>query len=86
MYEFRPVTGRIEKLRRLIRDRVIPVDAERALAITRAWREHLAEPPMIRRAHAVSEILGSMTLRVGELEPFAGSLDRDFCGSSIYPE
>lgn len=86
MYGFRPVTGRIERLRGLIRDRVIPVDAERALAITRAWREHLAEPPMIRRAHAVSEILGSMTLRVEELELFAGSLGRDFCGSSIYPE
>jgi len=86
MYAFSPISDRISSLRALIRDRVIPVDSTRAMAITESFKKNAAFPPMIKRAYAVRDILESMNLDISELDILAGSLGDGFCGSSIFPE
>ena len=86
MYTFSPVSPRIQTLRQQIRDRVIPVDSTRAVAITESFKKNATLTPMLKRAYAVRDILSSMSLSVAENEMLVGSLGDGFCGSSIYPE
>ena len=86
MYTFSPISDRIQSLRTLIRNRVIPVDSTRAVAITESFKKNAAFPPMIKRAYAVRDILESMNLDISDLDILVGSLGDSFCGSSIYPE
>ena len=86
MYEFSPISERIRILREKIRNRVIPVDAVRALAITESYRKNETLLPMLKRAYALKDVLEAMPLDVEEHEMFVGSLGAEFCGSSIFPE
>ena len=86
MYEFSPVTPRIQALREKIRNRVIPVDSVRAVAITESYKRNDNMIPMIKRAYALKDVLEAMPLQVEEHELMVGSMGAEFCGSSIYPE
>jgi formate C-acetyltransferase len=86
MYEFKPITPRIGKLRDLIRNRVIPVDSERAVTITESYKRNEATVPMIKRARALCDVLSSVTLPVEDFERIVGSMGAGFCGAGIYPE
>jgi len=86
MYQFRPVSPRIKELAALIRDRVIPVDSVRAMAVTEVYQKNPTLPPMIKRAYAVKAVFEAMPLQVHELETFVGSMGSEFCGCGIYPE
>ena len=44
MYGSRPTTDRIARMRELVRDRVIAIDAERALNITESYTKNLLVP------------------------------------------
>ena len=48
---FGPVTDRIAQMRELVRDRVIAIDAERALNITESYRKNLLVPPDHQEGH-----------------------------------
>jgi formate C-acetyltransferase len=81
-----PPTERIVKMRNLIRDRVIVVDADRAVAITNSYRrnEHLV--PIVKRAIATADILSAVAVPVEDFEIIVGSLGKTFCGSCTFPE
>jgi hypothetical protein len=49
MYQFKPATQRIRKMRERIRDRVIRCDAERAVIITEASKKYENVVPIIKR-------------------------------------
>ena len=86
MYEFRPVSDRIRKMQGLIRDRVILVDAEKALITTDAHRKNEHVIPMIRRPRIIKEVCEKMTLRVEDFELIVGNKARQFLGACVDSE
>jgi len=86
MYQFRPVTERMERMHQLIRDRVIQTDSEIALIITRVFQENENLVPMIRRAKVLKAICEEMTVRVEDFEMLVGNISRYFCGRSVFPD
>ena len=47
MYEFRPISDRMQHLRQRIRDRVIQTDAERAVITTECYKKNWGAPAVI---------------------------------------
>lgn len=86
MYEFRPVTERINQMRQLVRDRVIAVDAERVELITGAYQKYDKVPTSIKMALVTYEICTKMTTRVEDFEIIVGNIGKEFLGSGMWPE
>lgn len=86
MKQFRASTDRIALMRELIRDRVIAIDAERALNITESYKKNLLVPPTIKRARATYDVCSKMTCRVEDFELIVGNLGTSFLGSAVWPE
>jgi pyruvate-formate lyase len=80
------MTDRIAQMRELIRDRVIAVDAERALNVTESYRKNLLVPPDIKRARATYDVCSQMTCRVEDFELIVGNFGTSFLGSGMWPE
>ena len=83
---FGPVTDRIAQMRELVRDRVIAIDAERALNITESYKKNLLVPPDIKRATATYDVCSKMTCRVEDFELIVGNFGTSFLGSAMWPE
>ena len=64
MYEWSPVTDRVESIHKKVRDRVIQVDTERGLLATEADKANQHVIPIIRRARILRHQLENMTIRV----------------------
>ncbi len=73
-------------MRELVRDRVIAVDAERALNVTESYRRNLLTPPDIKRARATYDVCSRMTCRVEDFELIVGNFGTSFLGSAVWPE
>lgn len=86
MHDLRPVTDRIGHMRELVRDRVIAIDAERALNITESYRRNLLVPAPIKRARATYDVCSRMTCRVEDFELIVGNFGTSFLGSAMWPE
>lgn len=86
MYKFRPVTDRIRHMRELIRDRVLRIDAERALIITEAYKKYENVVPIIKKPLALYELCSKMTLLVEDFEIIIGNKSPYYFGSPQYPE
>jgi formate C-acetyltransferase len=86
MYEFKPITGRIAHMRQLIRDRVIQVDAEKALIATEASKKNEHVVPHIRRPRIAYEVCANMTVRVEDFELIVGNKAKNFLGACVNPE
>jgi formate C-acetyltransferase len=86
MYEFRPATGRIWHLRELIRDRVLRIDAERAMIWTEASKKYENIVPIIKRPLMLYELCKKMTILVEDFEVIIGNKSPYFFGSPQYPE
>ena len=86
MRESRQMTDRIARMRELIRDRVIAIDAERALNITESYRKNLTVPPAIKRPLATYDVCSKMTCRVEDFELIVGNFGTSFLGSAVWPE
>ena len=69
MYQFKPVTKRIQHMHDLIRDRVIQVDSERAMITTDVVRDYEHMIPAIRRPMILKAMCERMTVRVEDFEP-----------------
>ena len=78
MYEFRTVTDRINFMHRLIRDRVIRTDAERALITTGSSRRNEHVVPIIKRARIACDVCSQMTVRVEDYEIIVGNKGKHF--------
>lgn len=86
MYRFRPVTNRILHMHRLIRDRVIRTDAEKALITTESSKRNEHVVPIIKRARIIRDVCAQMTVRVEDFEIIVGNRARHFLGSCVNPE
>ena len=86
MYQFRPVTERMERMHKAVRDRVIQTDSEIALITTRVFQENENLVPMIRRAKVLRAICGEMTVLVEDFEMLVGNISRYFNGRSVFPD
>ena len=86
MYEFGPVTDRVKRIHERVRDRVIRIDAERALIITDAYKKYETMLPILKRPLVTKEVCERMTCRVEEDELFVGNRGNSFCGSGVNPE
>ena len=64
---------RIERMRkRMILDRPAELLPERALIVTEAYEKFATEPPVLKRAYTLREILEKMTLFMDDEELFVG--------------
>ena len=86
MYKFRPQSDRINRMRELIRDRVIQTDAERALITTESYKKNEHVVPIIKRPLATHAVCSRMTIRVEDFEIIVGNKAKTFCGSGLNPE
>ncbi|MBR2737291.1 MAG: hypothetical protein IKD88_01060 [Lachnospiraceae bacterium] len=86
MYEWSPVTDRIESIHKKVRDRVIQVDTERGLLATEADKANQHVIPIIRRARILRHQLENMTTRVEDDELMVGNTATTFCGAGLTPE
>jgi pyruvate formate-lyase/glycerol dehydratase family glycyl radical enzyme len=73
-------------MRELVRDRVIAIDAERALNITESYARNLQVPPDIKRPLATYDVCSRMTCRVEDFELIVGNFGTSFLGSAVWPE
>lgn len=86
MYEFRPISDRMQHLRQRIRDRVIQTDAERAVITTECYKKNWGAPAVIRNAKVLYDICEKMTLRVEDEDVIVCNMAKNFCGTAINPE
>lgn len=86
MFELKPVTLRVQKLRKIYRDTIPTLDAERVKILTEFSKKSQNEVPIIERAKALNEILSKMTIRVETGELLVGNMAKTFRGCCIWPE
>ena len=86
MYEFKPVSERLQKMQRIIRDRVIQNDAERALITTEVVKNNERLVPMILRPLILKTVCEKMTIRVEDYEMLVGNSAKNFCGAGLEPD
>ena len=86
MYEFRPVTDRVARMRKRYRDTNFTIDAERAMIVTDFISKNLYMPAPMKRAKTLYEVCSKMTLRVEEDELIVGNLGKYYKGSPLWPE
>ncbi len=86
MYEFRPATERIRRMRERIRDRVVQYDAERARIVTECYKRTEDMIPIIRRPTVFHDICSKMTVLVDDDEIIVGNKGPHYFSSPCYPE
>ena len=86
MFTLSPVSERVSRLRKVYRDSVPSLDAERTKIITDYYKSSLAEIPVIRRARALNEILTNMTVRVEPDELIVGNVGKYARGCCLWAE
>ena len=86
MFELKPVTPRVQKLRKVYRDTIPALDAERVQILTEFSKKSRNEVPVIARAKALHEILSKMKARVEPDELLVGNMSKTFRGCCLWPE
>lgn len=86
MYQFKPVTQRMQLMHEKTRNRIYRIDGERAQITTDFYREHPQMVPAIRRPLLLKEICSKMTIRVEDFEILVGNKCKNFCGCGSEPE
>ena len=82
MYEFRPVTDRIERLRARVRDRMIIGDALKQRLILEAKQKYYDYPPILERAYETLYVIGNMNIAIDDDEFLAGDMGNKNWGES----
>lgn len=83
MYQFSPISPRVQRLRDRYRSTIPSLDCERTKIVTEYYQKSEAEVPVIRRARAVYEILSKMTIRVEKDELIVGNIGKYYKGSIL---
>ena len=86
MFELRPVTPRVQKLRMIYRNTIPKLDAERVKILTEFYKKSKNEVPIIERAKALHAILSKMAVRVEPGELLVGNMAKTFRGCCLWPE
>lgn len=85
MYTFKPASERVQKMRQLIRDRIIRKDASLIPAYTAADKKYRNYMPIIRKGLVTLDVIKQMTVEIEDFELIVGSAGKTFCGSTIDP-
>jgi len=80
------VTTRIKNLRKRLRSYPPAVCVERAVLITKSYRETEGEPAVIRRAKALKEILEGMSIYIADGELIVGNQASEPNKAPVFPE
>ena len=86
MYQFRPISERMQLMHQKVRDRVIQMDAERAMITTKVFQENENLLPVLRRPLVLKTICEEMTIRVEDWEMIVGNTSKNFCGDGNEPD
>ena len=86
MFELKPITPRVQKLREIYRESIPKLDAERVRILTEFSQKNRNDVPVIARAKALHEILSRMTVRVEPGELLVGNMAATFRGCCLWPE
>ena len=82
MYQFKPVTDRIERMRARVRDRLIVADPVKARLAMEAKIKYSNYPPVIQKAMEEYYIISKMPIDIVEDEYFAGDVGNKGWGSA----
>ncbi len=83
---FGALTPRMAAFREEVLDEVPYVEAERAVLATQAYRENLAQPPVMRRARMLEKILDNMTIYIEDKTLLAGNQACKNMDAPVFPE
>jgi pyruvate formate-lyase/glycerol dehydratase family glycyl radical enzyme len=86
MYSFRPVSGRVARMKELYRDSPFVLDAERALIVTETYKKHKHAPAAIKKAQSLYDACAQMTIRVEKDELIVGNIGKHYKGTTMWPE
>ena len=86
MYQFKPVSERILRLRNRIRDRVLIYDSERMRILTESTKRNENVMPAIRRPLFFRDLCEQMTTLVDDDEIIVGNKGPHLFSSVSYPE
>ncbi len=86
MYQFRPISDRISRMRKRYRDTNFTLDAERTLIVTEFHKKNKTLPAPLLRARIQEEVCSKMTIRVEEDELIVGNLGKNYKGTTLWPE
>ncbi|NLM20496.1 MAG: hypothetical protein GX207_01945 [Peptococcaceae bacterium] len=86
MFEFQPLTPRVSRMRERYRTTFPTLSTERARIVTEYYKEHVAEPSILKRANLLYKLCQEMTVLVEEEELIVGNIAPTYRGSSLWPE
>jgi len=79
-------TERVARLRSIIISTAPSLCVERALLITDAYAQHIAEPVVLKRAHSLAHILDNMSIYIAEDEWIVGNHSSAPRAAPLFPE
>ena len=85
MYNFRPVSARMQLMHERVRERIFHVDSERSLIVTEAYKENESALPTIRNARIFKALCEKQTPRVEDHEILVANNTKYFCGTRLDP-
>ena len=74
MYEFRPVTPRIEKMRVMVRDRLIVAGSEKEILQLEAMKKYRSYPPMVQKPYISLYVISRMPINILDEDFFVGDM------------
>lgn len=86
MYQFSPLTKRIERMRARYRDTVPFLDIERYRLVTEFYQQHRNITGNLKRALNFKNLCENLPVHVFEDELIVGSYTATYKGSALYPE
>ena len=82
MYQFRPMTERIERMRDKVRGRTIIADASKALIKAEAQAKYKDYPPLVQKPAETLYVIERMHIDIEEDEYFVGDMGNKHWGAS----
>jgi pyruvate formate-lyase/glycerol dehydratase family glycyl radical enzyme len=86
MYQFRPVSKRVARLKERYRNSLFTLDTERALIVTETYKKHKHKPAALKKAQSLYDVCEQMTVRVEDDELIVGNIGKHYKGTTMWPE
>ena len=83
---FGELTERMKLFREEVLDEKPHIDAERAILVTEVYKENQHQPPVMKRALGLKNILEKMTIYIEDKSLLAGNQATKNCNAPIFPE
>lgn len=83
---FGELTERMKIFREEVLDEKPHIDAERAILVTESYKKNLNQPPVMKRALGLKNILENMTIYIEKNSLLAGNQATKNCNAPIFPE